>query len=195
MKTEKQIQKWMSIFNCPERYIIAQINNFKSSIVEEAIKYKEIKGGGLFITGPRGTGKTHFLSAIMRKYVEDDTSCKVYFTSLIELLQDFKLSFSNQSEYTEKEWLDHYCAEVDYLFIDDVGADRITDWSLSEFYYILEQRYNQMKPTFFTSNYSLQEIAEKYGDRFSSRMSEMCHAIKLKGEDRRVAKNKEKEIK
>ena len=72
------------------------------------------------------------------------------------------------------------------LLLDDLGAEKQTDWVLEILYRLINYRYEQMLPTFFSSNYSLQELSEKIGDRVVSRIVEKCDIVKIEGEDRRL---------
>jgi DNA replication protein DnaC len=47
----------------------------------------------------------------------------------------------------------------------------VSDWAKQIWYIIIDRRYSDMKPTIYTSNLSLGEIAEFYGDRIASRLS------------------------
>ena len=62
----------------------------------------------------------------------------------------------------------------------------MTCWVGETFYSIINTRYERMLPTFFSSNLSLPELAEKMGDRIASRIAEMCQIIKLSGKDLRI---------
>ena len=73
------------------------------------------------------------------------------------------------------------------LFIDDIGAEKMTEWVAETFYLILNYRYNEMLPTIFTSNLSPSELAERIGDRIVSRIIGSSDVIKLDGEDRRLS--------
>lgn len=74
------------------------------------------------------------------------------------------------------------------LILDDVGAEKLTDWVAETFYLIVNKRYNEMLPTIFSSNLAVGELAEMLGDRTASRIVEMCDIIKIDGEDRRLKK-------
>ena len=56
-------------------------------------------------------------------------------------------------------------------------------------YRLINYRYENMLRTFFASNLSLQELAERSGDRIASRIAEMCDIIEIGGEDKRLQKH------
>jgi len=61
------------------------------------------------------------------------------------------------------------------LVIDDLGAEKMTDWAFMCLYDIIDHRYSDLMTTFYTSNFSLQELSEKIGDnRITSRIAHDC---------------------
>jgi DNA replication protein DnaC len=74
------------------------------------------------------------------------------------------------------------------LFLDDLGAEKASDWVKEQLYIVLNERYNWCRPTMFTTNLRMKEIAEHYGERFASRLVEMCEVIKIEAPDRRLEK-------
>ena len=50
---------------------------------------------------------------------------------------------------------------VDILLIDDIGAEKVTEWSRDEVLgTILQNRMNNHKTTFFTSNLTIKELEQ-----------------------------------
>jgi DNA replication protein DnaC len=73
-----------------------------------------------------------------------------------------------------------------YMVLDDLGAEKMTDWSVSSLYVVLSGRYNANRPTIVTSNLTLAQIAE-WEPRIASRLGGMC-VVQLDGKDKRLAK-------
>ena len=73
-----------------------------------------------------------------------------------------------------------------WLAIDDIGAEKLTEFVRQITYYILNEREQRELPTLITSNFSLMEIDEMIDSRISSRIAGMCEVIKLSGKDRRL---------
>ena len=71
------------------------------------------------------------------------------------------------------------------LFIDDLGAAKITKWKLEVLTSILNFRLMNYKPTFFTSNYSLEQYQKKIAQacdrpqRIPMRIREMTDIIHM----------------
>ena len=73
------------------------------------------------------------------------------------------------------------------MVIDDIGMEKTTENSLAVMNEIVNMRYLARKPLICTSNYPLSKLYEgtgAYGERITSRLSEMCVPYKLTGKDR-----------
>lgn len=77
---------------------------------------------------------------------------------------------------------------IDVLYLDDLGTENASEWVKEQLYLVLNERYNWNKPIIVTTNLNAKEIAENYGERFASRLVEMCEIIKFTGKDRRTEK-------
>jgi len=140
---------------------------------------------GLYIYGNCGVGKTRNLYGIYRtlranfKYDID-----LEFTNITDFFSGLKQTFDDGN--SEQQIIDIIKTD-DILFIDDFGVEKLSEWTLEAAYRLINHRYEYMKPTFISSNLSLKEIADRMGDRFSSRIAEMCEIIKMEGEDKRLS--------
>ena len=76
-----------------------------------------------------------------------------------------------------------------FLVMDDLGADRLTDFALEGLYLMIDRWYRrQKKGLVITSNFDLGRIAESVDDRIASRIAGMCEVIHMTGEDRRISR-------
>src|SRR3990167_9483378 len=91
-------------------------------------------------------------------------------------------SKDNESPFDEAQRIANFNG---VLIIDDIGAEKMSDWVRQILYYIINEREQRLLPTVITSNFSLQQIAEQIDIRISSRIAGMCKLIKLTGMDRR----------
>lgn len=145
---------------------------------------------GLFITGPKGTGKTH-LSAAIANHVMREGIAAVCMTAL-DLLTEIKRTYDSQWRgNAEHDLLDTY-KKVPLLILDDVGKEPATEWAVSKLYAIINARYEAYLPTIITTNYTDTELVRRLtpkdtGDQTTAdatidRLREMCVAIVTKGE-------------
>jgi len=81
--------------------------------------------------------------------------------------------------------LSQRCRMCDLLLIDDLGAERITDFVSQELGRIIDWRYRDRRSIAVATNLEDREIVEKYGWRAISRWTESCERIKVEGPDYR----------
>ena len=168
-----------------------RLNDYKPSSTEQqtarkiAIAYiiefeKHLDTGkSLMLQGGFGTGKTHIAASIFNALVE--RNYKVYFISLPEYLDVLKSSFDDeQKKYDIKEMV----READLLIIDDIGANRLTDFAIEELFKMADARIG--KCTVYTTNLSVKDFEDSIDlERAFSRMMENTKIISLQGEDYR----------
>lgn len=176
----------------PKRFYekeLASLNGYQSQI-EKAAK-AILDGLSVFITGPCGTGKTHFAVGLLKFWLSIQPQPEPYhskmtnplFISSVELFASLKSSFD--SEVKESDIIAEL-TNAPLLILDDVGAEKVSDWSRQQFFLIVDRRYRNMLPVVVTSNLSLDAISSHMDDRLASRFSEMGEVVMLDGPDRRT---------
>jgi DNA replication protein DnaC len=139
-------------------------------------------GRGLWFMGPVGTGKTTLAMLVSKAALESGRTVAIY--SLPRLLNEIRRTFSAEGSYIDL--LDRLTS-VDLLHIDDVGAERTTDWVLEELYAIVNGRYEDERSIMLTTNISdLDDLREQIGARTVSRLTEMCDQLPILGHDHRM---------
>jgi DNA replication protein DnaC len=140
-------------------------------------------GRGLWFMGPVGTGKTTLAMLVSKAALKAGRSVAIY--SLPRLLNEIRET-AHGTERSHLELLDRLTA-VDLLHIDDVGAERTTDWVLEELYSIVNARYEDERSMVITTNILDREaLCEQISERTVSRLTEMCDELPLLGDDRRM---------
>jgi DNA replication protein DnaC len=138
-------------------------------------------GRGLWFTGDVGTGKTTLAMLVSKAALEAGRSVAIY--SLPRLLNEIR--DGHRAERSHVDLLDRLTA-VDLLHLDDVGAERSTDWVLEELYSIVNARYEDQRSMVITTNLGQVALCEQISERTVSRLTEMCDVLPLLGEDRRM---------
>lgn len=154
---------------------------------------------GYYLYGPVGVGKTHTAVAMMRESICRLSNARrmadivrgIYdarFFPVTSLLMRIKDSFHPESEETEGDVI-RQVTGPELVVIDDIGVEKVSDWTLQTLYTIIDTRSREKKQTIFTSNLSLDEIASGLSDRIASRIRGMCKVPeKMTGVDRRLTK-------
>ena len=126
---------------------------------------------GLFLHGSFGSGKTYLISALFNelKSKKSATAKIVYFPEALRTLKDdWDFFGAKLNEYQT----------VDLLLIDDIGAEKVTEWGRDEVLgTILQYRMNNKLPTFLTSNLNIDELKAHLA--ISSNKTDNVKAIRI----------------
>lgn len=137
------------------------------------------KNQGLLFYGDVGTGKTH-MAACISNYLMDRL-VPVVMTSFVKILQNVQAFRSDEDEEAFIKKMNR----AKLLVIDDLGAERSTDYALEKVYNIIDSRYRSKKPMILTTNLTLSQM-QNTGDirytRIYDRIFEVCYPIEFKGE-------------
>jgi DNA replication protein DnaC len=138
---------------------------------------------GLFITGPCGTGKTHLVAGIVRQFIFKGVN--IAFKRSADFHREVREMFRPDSPICEAALMSTL-EKARFLVLDDLGAGSLSDCERRYTLELLDTRLNSMRPTIITSNWSLQEIAERMDERIASRLAGFA-ALELTGKDKRLA--------
>jgi DNA replication protein DnaC len=160
-----------------EPAIVAATRRFAGSIEDHLDA-----GRGLWFMGPPGTGKTTLAMLVSQAALKAGRSVAIY--SLPRLLNEIR--DTHRAERSHVALLDRL-TDVDLLHIDDIGAQRSTDWVLEELYSIVNGRYEDKRSMIVTTNIlDRDELCEQINARTVSRLTEMCDELPLLGHDHRM---------
>lgn len=144
---------------------------------------------GLFICGPKGTGKTHLAAAIANQLIHKGTP--VICMTMIDLLQRIKRTFARYDGLVDEGEVLNIYKTVPLLVIDDMGKEPPTEWAVSTIYNIINGRYEAYMPIIITTNYDDKALVERMTPPTSrdsitaeatiDRLMEMCKGIVLTG--------------
>jgi DNA replication protein DnaC len=147
---------------------------------------------GLLFLGRPGLGKTHLAVACMRLGAHAKGLRGIFYDTR-QMLRRIRQTYDPVSRQTETERdIVNPLVRADLLVLDDLGAERATEWVEEMLHFIVNTRYNERRATIFTSNYPkeapadakyAETLIERIGFRLYSRLQEMCDFIELDGED------------
>jgi DNA replication protein DnaC len=143
-------------------------------------------GRGLWIFGDTGTGKTTLAMLISKAALEAGRTVAIY--SLPKLLARIRRTYD--SEPGGDSYLSFFerLTSVDLLHIDDLGAEKRSDWVLEQLYALINERYETQRAVLITTNLPHPELEEQIGPRTVSRLTQMCDEVEVRGDDRRYGK-------
>lgn len=125
----------------------------------------------LFVHGRAGNGKTHLCAAAYNALAA--AGREAYFVSMPDLLASLKALFdeSNRKEEhdTYQRRLQMY-QRAEVLIVDDLGAERQTDWTDGVLFELLDYRYRNQLATLLSSNLDPHDTA-----RFDARLISRWH--------------------
>lgn len=151
-------------------------------------------GSGVFLYGVRGTGKTKLAAIIANERAR--AGHPVLFASVPDLMADIRASFASGGTSERVQAV----KETPFLVLDDLGAEKMTEWVGEQLFCIVNHRYNEKLPTVVTSNYSPTQVIahmatvdgrgnvidDMQGQRIMSRIYEMCERVEIRGKDYRM---------
>jgi DNA replication protein DnaC len=141
-------------------------------------------GYGRWFHGDTGTGKTVLAMTISKAALEAGRSVAIY--SVPRLLAEIKETYEPDSPRSYSDLFERL-SNVDLLQLDDLGAEKQTEWVLEQLYTVVNERWQDERSIVITTNLSADELREQIGHRTVSRLIEMCGGeIPIMGPDRRT---------
>lgn len=153
---------------------------------------------GLGLIGPVGCGKTHCVVGLGKLAVA--LGYRVWFVNVPQLFHWLRQTYDPKGKRTHTGWdREHNRAvrreheatlledltEMDVLILDDLGAERPTDWVRERLYLVINQRWQTQRITLMTSNESLDQLETAIGARTLSRLVGDAVLLILNGADYR----------
>ncbi len=200
-RDEKKHLQYIYSFEVPENLKKA---DFKSIWTDDSARFELIeyvsnflrayfnneRPKGAYIYGNNGSGKTHIMAAMINELAKKNVRCGIIYFP--ELLRSLKANF--KKDYDQRYL---YIRNLPVLVLDDIGAEKLTEWGRDEILSsLLQYRMQANLPTFFTSNLSLENFERHLADGSSSngliksrriieRVKSMCEKIEVEGKNLR----------
>jgi DNA replication protein DnaC len=160
---------------------VAEIHQFIDELDERLDS-----GRGLWLFGDTGTGKTTLAMLVSKAALEAGRSVAIY--SLPKLLARIRRTYDSEPGGDSYLAFFEQLTSVDLLHIDDLGAEKRSDWVLEQLYSLINERYETQRSVLITTNLPHQELEEQIGSRTVSRLNQICDEVPLFGDDRRYGK-------
>jgi len=140
------------------------------------------KTTGLMLVGPYGCGKTHLAAAILYRCAEFGVAGM--FVVVTELLARIRTSYRTGDGKAEAVIDTAKSAKL--LILDDLGAEKASEWVKEQLYMLVNYRYEHMLPTVVTTNCNGAELEQELGRRTLSRLVEMTKPVNIHAGDYRM---------
>ncbi len=160
---------------------VAEVRAFVEELPERLAE-----GRGLWLFGDTGTGKTTLAMLISKAALEAGRSVAIY--SLPKLLARIRRTYDSEPGGDSYLSLFEQLTSVDLLHIDDLGAEKRSDWVLEQLYALVNERYEAERSMLITTNLPHDRLEEQIGPRTVSRLAQICDEVAVFGDDRRYGK-------
>jgi DNA replication protein DnaC len=170
----------------PPLFIEAHLRDLSDKLRTMILNLPPTKG--LFLYGPAGVGKSHAMATILRRFITAGRYCKRI--KWDELCLELRSTFNGNG--SELNILKPY-RDCDVLVIEDIGTTtsinaQESDFNLRTLLLILDDRVENCKPTFITSNKSPEQLGSSFDSRIESRIYASCEIQAVSGNDKRRIK-------
>ena len=180
-----QMQKRVESSGVPRRYWHVDFDTYISRNEKDSINLETIKkftsidnnDKVLILLGPKGLGKTHLGSAIIR-------NCGGKFISIEDFIFKYESAQDFHSKVNREEFMESY-SSTKMLVIDEIGRSMQQEKENALLNYILRRRYEKMLPTVLISNLSKSDLLKKLGEAVLDRVKETCISLEFEGESYR----------
>lgn len=146
---------------------------------------------GYLLWGPVGTGKSYIAGCIANALLEQEVTVKM--TNFNMILNEL-FSVEDKAEYIRA------MMRYELLIIDDLGAERSSEYAMENVFSVIDHRCCSGKPLIVTTNLPLGKLKGETDvdkKRIYDRILGMCVPVKVEGTSRRakIARDKVQEVK
>jgi DNA replication protein DnaC len=179
---EKAMQEWTFANDDGKN---PMLTNAMKNFVEHFQTFRE-EGKGLLLFGSVGTGKTFLAACVANELISKGIPCLV--TNFARISNEVQGMFDGKQQYYDN------LNSFPLLVIDDLSAERKTEYMQEIVFNVIDARYRANLPIIVTTNLTREELLNPSNlthQRIFSRLFEMCTPIEVVGKDRRQQALKE----
>ena len=189
----------LDLAKIPKRYqhcTLANFTAYNESLLQAQAAARRVAEAfpvvtrGLLLEGQPGVGKTHLAVAVLKQVIQT-TGARGVFYDIRDLLRIIRSTYDPSIRTTELEILQPVMT-ADLLVLDDLGAEKTSEWVEETMNLIVNTRYNERRLTIFTTNYldipdetDPNTLLYRIGFRMRSRLHEMAEPLQLDAADYR----------
>jgi DNA replication protein DnaC len=108
---------------------------------------------------------------LVREWVRRQKRKPAKFIYFPQFLDDMRQMFGDTQQAQQAQQYENQLAKFDLLVIDDLGAERTSDWVVERVNVLLDRRMREGRQTIVTTNLmDLGAVSERYGARAASRL-------------------------
>lgn len=173
------LRSWSWEHTTPARYRDATVDDLDGPAAAAVADWRTDPTRNLLLLGDVGVGKTHAAMAAARLAV--DQGWDVVFHPVVELLDLLRPGGPDDALPR--------AVDAGLLVLDDVGAERPSDWTAERLYLLVNRRWLEHRPVVATSNLDAAggqgPLVDAVGARLYSRLVHGAVIARLGGGDRR----------
>lgn len=187
-RAEFALSRWSTAVPYRYRQATAQHAEIREWADRAATDFRD--AGFLVLTGTIGTGKTHQAYGALRRIAEAGPA---RFEMIATTAPDMYglLRPGGSAKGTEHE-LRRLC-RVPLLLLDDLGTEKLSEWTEEATTRLVNERYNECLPLIITTNFPVRvpsgdpspDLVTRLGDRLASRLAQTATVVRLDGPDLR----------
>lgn len=169
----------------PKKYRDSRLTDFPAGVRKVVGEwFKNPFSWLLYVQGDVGRGKTRLAFAAAIRWTAAARNGAIWW-AVPELLARLRHEFDQPRAGRRRDLVGDLQGHPGLLMLDDLGAEKDTDFAIQELYRIVYMREAEDLKTIITSNYTPSEIGDKLSHRIMSRMAS-GDILKLRGVDRRI---------
>ena len=172
----------------PERFR-DHLVQVRRPLAGKIVEWAAVPGACLYFAGAVGRGKTQlaWVAALawLDKAGAGAWAGDLEYFAVPHLFEELRRSYDSRGG---TDIVDR-CVRARLLFLDDFGAEKVSEWTRERMLEIVNERYDHKRPVIVTSNLAPAGLGDSQEPRLVSRLVQMCEGdrftVHVGGHDRR----------